>query len=141
MFIWILVMTKRYQSIQARYKRLLHGASTGNLESLLNKNHERYNELMQVNASLTARLDELAVKTGNCMQRIAVKRYNPFEDVGGDLSFSLALLDEHNTGIVITSIYAQRQAQVYAKSIVAGQSAQYRLTREEEEVIRTLSAR
>ena len=62
-------------------------------------------------------------------------RYDAFEDVGGRLSFSCALLDEHGTGVVLTSINGRQETRVYAKPVTAGQST-YNLSAEEEEAIR-----
>jgi hypothetical protein len=49
-------------------------------------------------------------------------RFNPFNDGGGNFSFSLALLDSHNTGIIITSMYGREQNRIYTKKIEDGKS-------------------
>jgi uncharacterized protein DUF4446 len=69
------------------------------------------------------------------VRRVGVLRYDAFEDVGGRLSFSCALLDEHGTGVVLTSINGRQETRVYAKPVTAGAST-YNLSREEEEAIR-----
>jgi hypothetical protein len=68
------------------------------------------------------------------LQKVGVVRYNPFNDVGGDQSFSIALLDANNTGFVITSLYSREGTRVFAKPIKAGKS-EYPLSEEEEEAI------
>jgi len=67
-------------------------------------------------------------------QKIGVVRYNPFTGVGGDQSFSIALLDANNDGIIITSIYARDGNRVYAKPLKNSQS-EYSLSDEEKEAI------
>ncbi len=62
-------------------------------------------------------------------------RYDAFEDVGGRLSFSCALLDDQASGVVMTSINGRHDTRVYAKPILDGQST-YDLSVEEEEAIR-----
>jgi len=69
------------------------------------------------------------------VRRVGVLRYDAFEDVGGRLSFSCALLDDHGTGVVLTSINGRQETRVYAKPVTAGHST-YNLSREEEEAIR-----
>ena len=49
-------------------------------------------------------------------------RYDAFEDVGGRLSFSCALLDEHGTGVVLTSINGRQETRVYAKPVATATS-------------------
>jgi hypothetical protein len=69
------------------------------------------------------------------VQHVGLVRYDAFEDVGGRLSFSCAMLDDHGTGVVVTSINGRQDTRVYAKPIVDGRS-QYNLSIEEEEAIR-----
>jgi hypothetical protein len=68
------------------------------------------------------------------VQKVGVVRFNPFSDVGGDQSFSLALLDGNNNGVVITSLYSRGENRVYGKPIKEGQS-EYSLSIEEKEAI------
>ncbi len=69
------------------------------------------------------------------VRRVGLVRYDAFEDVGGRLSFSCAMLDDHGNGVVLTSINGRQDTRVYAKPIVDGRS-QYNLSIEEEEAIR-----
>ena len=73
------------------------------------------------------------------VRRVALIRYDAFEDVGGQLSFSAALLDEHGSGLVLTSINGRQETRVYAKPVVEGTST-YNLSLEEEEAIRRAMA-
>ncbi|HET7236935.1 MAG TPA: DUF4446 family protein [Actinomycetota bacterium] len=69
------------------------------------------------------------------VRHVGLVRYDAFEDVGGRLSFSCALLDDHGTGVVVTSINGRQDTRVYAKPIAEGHSS-YNLSVEEEEAIR-----
>ena len=69
------------------------------------------------------------------MRKVALLRYDAFEDVGGRLSFSCALLDERGDGVVVTSINGRQETRVYAKPVTQGVSA-HNLSLEEEEAIR-----
>ena len=68
------------------------------------------------------------------LQKVAVARYNPFNDVGSDQSFSIALLDANHNGFVITSLYSREGTRVYAKPVENGTS-KYQLSEEEKEAI------
>lgn len=68
------------------------------------------------------------------VQKIGITRYNPFSGVGGDQSFSIALLDGNNNGVVITSLYARDGNRVYAKPLKEGES-EYQLSEEEKKAI------
>jgi hypothetical protein len=69
------------------------------------------------------------------VRHVGLVRYDAFEDVGGRLSFSCAMLDDHGNGVVMTSINGRQDTRVYAKPIVEGRS-RYNLSIEEEEAIR-----
>jgi hypothetical protein len=69
------------------------------------------------------------------VRNVALLRYDAFEDVGGRLSFSCALLDDGGNGVVLTSINGRQETRVYAKPVQQGMSS-YNLSLEEEEAIR-----
>lgn len=61
-------------------------------------------------------------------------RFNPYHDTGGEYSFSVALLDEHGTGILLTGLFHRDQSRVYAKE-VRGWASEHELMDEEREAI------
>ena len=96
---------------------------------------ERIERLERAARSLNGTDRRQQVQIEGSVRRVGVLRYDAFEDVGGRLSFSCALLDEHGTGVVITSINGRQETRVYAKPVARGGST-YNLSLEEEEAIR-----
>lgn len=92
------------------------------IQVINNVNEE--NKIMQVN------YQNLEKQVNKCTQRIGVVRYNAFDDVGSDLSFALAMLDNENNGFVLNAIYARNSSSIYAKPIENGTS-KYTLSEEE----------
>jgi hypothetical protein len=78
-------------------------------------------------------MQQLQIEAG--VRRVALLRYDAFEDVGGRLSFSCALLDDHGDGVVLTSINGRQDTRVYAKPVAGGTSS-FNLSLEEEDAIR-----
>jgi hypothetical protein len=76
----------------------------------------------------------LRAETGDALRHLAVVRYDAFGDMGGHLSWSLALLDDAGNGVVLTSIHGRSDARTYAKNVAAW-SSQQQLSPEEEEAI------
>lgn len=70
----------------------------------------------------------------DALRHLAVVRYDAFEDMGGHLSWSVALLDDSGHGVVLTSIHGRSEARTYAKSVQEWSSAQ-QLSPEESEAI------
>ncbi|MBC7246792.1 MAG: DUF4446 family protein [Actinobacteria bacterium] len=94
------------------------------------------------------RLDEQAAQKeyltevlAGALQRVAVVRFDAFEDMGGKLSYSAAMLDENGDGVIFTSIYGRNENRTYAKAVLGGRSSHV-LSREEAEALkRALSAK
>ncbi|WP_341229842.1 DUF4446 family protein [Nocardioides salarius] len=76
----------------------------------------------------------LRTEARDALRHLAVVRYDAFGDMGGHLSWSVALLDDAGFGIVLTSIHGRSEARTYAKS-VAGWTCDQQLSPEEEEAI------
>ncbi len=78
--------------------------------------------------------EDFKEKNKKTIQKVGMVRFNPFKEVGGDQSFSIALLDADNNGLVITSHYDRESNRVYAKPIEGGTS-RYQLSEEERQAI------
>ncbi len=76
----------------------------------------------------------LRAEARDALRHLAVVRYDAFGDMGGHLSWSLALLDDGGHGVVLTSIHGRSEARTYAKNVSAWSSEQ-QLSPEEEEAI------
>jgi hypothetical protein len=126
-------------AMASRRRTIRHGASTAHLDETLRgmleghaRTFERLETAIRHLAGQNARIEQ---RLSGTVQRVGLIRYDAFEDVGGRLSFSCALLNEAGDGVVVTSINGRQDTRVYAKSVQAGESA-YNLTEEEGAAIR-----
>jgi hypothetical protein len=76
----------------------------------------------------------LRLENAGALRHLAVVRYDAFGDMGGHLSWSVALLDDSGDGVVLTSIHGRSDSRTYAKSI-AGWTCEQQLSPEEDEAI------
>lgn len=117
--------------LQTHYNRLTHGARSATLGQVLN---ELLGELTTLK-SRTSRVEEaagrLATEGLGHVQRIGVVRFNPFSDTGGAQSFTMAILDGKNDGVVMTSLYARSGNRWYVKQINDGRGKDIELSKEE----------
>ena len=81
----------------------------------------------------------LRVEVSDALRHLAVVRYDAFGDMGGHLSWSLALLDDSGNGAVLTSIHGRSEARTYAKNITNWKCEQ-QISPEEEEAIAVAKA-
>jgi hypothetical protein len=105
------------------------------VRGVLDSQREHLRRLEHAIRSLDATGKRHAEDIAASVRHVALLRYDAFEDVGGRLSFSCALLDDHGSGVVLTSINGRHETRVYAKPIHEGRS-DYNLSAEEEEAIR-----
>ena len=73
--------------------------------------------------------------TSRSIQKVGVVRFNPFKETGGNQSFSIALLDSKDNGLVISSLFTRQGTRIYAKPVKNGKST-YQLSKEELEAIK-----
>ena len=134
LFIIVLVQGKAINNIESRYKKMMRGTSTQNLEELIINNLDSINESEEKSKECLKEIEELKKKTKSCVQKIAITRYKAFEDIGSDLSFSIAMLDENNDGLILTGIFGRNESTTYAKPVDKGIS-RYDLSEEELDVL------
>jgi len=93
-----------------------------------------FNNLEKEVKKLSEELSVLKKEDKFSVQKVGVIRFNPFAEVGSDQSFSVALLDANDCGVVITSLFSREENRIYAKPLNNGQS-QYLLSEEERQAI------
>ncbi|MDH4113335.1 MAG: DUF4446 family protein [Actinomycetota bacterium] len=104
------------------------------LRSLLSGQGQRIDRLEHAVRALNATDKKQQVSIEGSVRHVTLLRFDAFEDVGGRLSFSCAMLDDRGTGVVLTSINGRQETRVYAKPVTEGTST-YNLSSEEAEAI------
>jgi len=95
----------------------------------IGKIKKKYNNFMSGSGDVN--IEELLEASINkCTQKVGIIRYNAFENLGSDLSFSIALLNSNDCGLILSGIYSRDSSATYAKPIVNGKS-KYALSLEE----------
>ncbi len=126
LLVWIIILHKKWQTI-------FHGSS-GDLDEAIRVVRFLQDSLDKEHKDLLSRVGVIESELPKNIQKIGLVRYNPFSDAGGDQSFALALLNEQNDGIVLSSLYGREMNRVYSKPIEKGTS-KYQLSDEEKQAI------
>ena len=116
----VVVLGLRLRALAADQRRALDGVEVDVIATLA-RQRRRLDEL---DASVTATrgyAESVAERLRRSVSRIGVVRYDAFDDIGGQHSFSAAMLDEHEDGVVITSITGRTEGRTYLKTVVAGE--------------------
>jgi hypothetical protein len=135
-----IILLVKESRLQGRFNAALGTANGQTLETTLAAHLKRVEQVDHRLAELDTRYEALAIATSLASQKISLVRFNPFGDTGGDQSFSLAVLDAHNSGYVLTSIHGREGTRVYVKPIDYAKS-KYTLSDEEQQALRQAMAR
>lgn len=133
LLVWAIVSSIRISSLKSKNKKIseiLRSSNGESLEDTVLKVAQFREETRDELEGLEKKLAYMEEESKVAIQNIGFIRYNAFGDMGSDLSFSLALLDQGLNGVVITSIYGRDESNVYAKPIDNGKS-EYKLSVEE----------
>lgn len=112
----------RIQKLEKRQAMILRGVDGASLESLL-LDYSKKTTAFQ--SDLQRALETSDANTSGlrrALRRIGLHRYDAFANVGGQQSFSLALLDEEANGVVISGLYSRQEMRIYAKPVAKGRS-------------------
>jgi hypothetical protein len=122
---------KRYEETHISLKTYLSGKSIDFLlEEYLGSMEIIKNQISDCNLHL----GKIEKKLRSAVDSIEMVRYSAFEDVGSELSFSIAMLNQDGNGLVLSSINNREETRLYAKPVIAGKS-KHNLSTEEREVI------
>ena len=142
LFIIVIVLSVLYitsvinlKKLRTSYAKFMNKLGNGNNVEELIQGYIKKVEMVEArNEEIYSYCKILDSNLKRCTQKIGIVRYNAFKDVGSDLSFTLAILDDYNNGIVLKGIYARDSWNIYAKPVENGTS-KYILSEEEKEAI------
>ena len=121
--------------IKRDYSEFMKKLGNGkDIEESLKNYIERVQKVEDLNKEIIQYCERLDKTVDTCIQKVGIVRYNAFKDVGSNLSFTLALLDNNNNGVVLNGIYSRDNSNIYAKPVKDGKS-EYVLKKKKKEAI------
>lgn len=131
--IFLFRLKSKLNALQAKYDFFTQGKEANIdvvLTETLNELHKAQSEL----AELENKHAKLHEQVQGCLQNVKLIRYDAFEAMGGEMSYSILLTDAKKDGLLLTSIYGREESRCYAKDIKGGKSA-YPLAEEEQKLL------
>ena len=133
-FVKLSTMRSEIRSLSSRLTRFMRGSDAASLE---NDIAQMYSDHMKMEAGIQRNREDiyqLQDLLQNAIQRVGIVKYDAFSQMGGNLSFALALLDNNNDGIVLNTVQSTDGCYSYSKVITAG-VADVELGKEEREAL------
>jgi hypothetical protein len=132
---WVAWLQRSEALLRRRLRRVLPEGQSGGIDEVLERQLKRIDSLTERVDALNKLHRELEDLSQRTIQKVAVIRYNPFSDTGGDQSFAIALLDSLGNGVVLSSLHSRTDTRVFAKAVQGGRS-KYQLSDEEQDAIK-----
>lgn len=130
----VLYLLAQLMRLRRRYAFLLRTDQTKDLGELFADNGRRIERLEGAHESLKALAAGIAEKQRRSLQGVGIVRFDAFDDVGGQQSYAVALVDEAGNGVIVSSVYSRNDSRTYAKEVRGGRCPQT-LSSEEQEAL------
>lgn len=124
--------------LMKKYKSIFKNSKGGSLEDVLADQIRKTDKMENEIRKLLQNILQIGEDFKTAIQKIGIKRYSPFKEVGSDQSFTISLLDGNNDGLMITGLHMREDMKTYAKPIEKGVS-KYPLSKEEENILKELT--
>ena len=130
-----LIIGKSYKNLNARYLDFMSKLGNGeNVEKILSEYLKIVDEMMKKSKNHEEEIIRLENNLKKCVQKVGIVRYNAYGDTGSDLSFTLALMDSEDNGVVVNGLYSRESSSIFAKPLIKGET-KYNLSAEEIQAI------
>lgn len=125
----------KIKELYRNYDRFMRGKDMENMEEIIWSQFDRIEKLEASDAEKKKQINRLFKNLQTTYQKKGLVKYDAFREMSGKLSYSLALLDKNNDGILLSSTYSREGCYSYIKDIVKGESA-INLSEEEEKALK-----
>lgn len=133
--VWLGIVSVLLYRLVVHYRKVTTGVGSGNLITLLEKILTEQKEQGKGIETLSAEVEKLKKESNSHLQRLGLVRFNPFSETGGNQSFTLAILNGKNSGLLISSLHSRENTRIYAKTVMEGKSEATQFSKEENEAI------
>ncbi|MFH1737309.1 MAG: DUF4446 family protein [Actinomycetota bacterium] len=141
LLVWVGLISYNLGLLRRSQRILTRGMTDSNLAEILAQHFVRTDSLEDRIAQLEHNVAALHDIQLGAVQRIGLVRYDAFRDMGGELSFALALLDERGDGVVVSTITGRQDNRTYVKQVKGGQTDVSSSAEEDEAIKQAMSGR
>jgi hypothetical protein len=119
----LIILIMKQVKLNKKYKKFMTGTKCENLEEQVLSRFSDIDKLKSDSEILNKEICKIMDNISIAYQKVGVVKYDAFKEMGGKLSFVLALLDKNNNGILLNSVHSSREGcYTYLKEIIKGES-------------------
>lgn len=131
----VISSSTRLSRLERKYKMFMKGSDAQSLEKVFVRKFAQIDRLYEAKEDHEHDINFIKKNFNMIFSKYGVEKYDAFDDVGGKLSFALALLDKENSGLILNAVHSRDNCFLYLKEIVKGESY-VMLSQEEVEALR-----
>ena len=118
----VMNLSTRLKRLNQKYRSFMKGLDGVTLEKDLTRKMSRIEKFAEGMSDMQSGVDHMAEALSNSVHKYGIVKYDAFDDVGGKLSFVLAMLDDRDTGFVLNAVHSKDNCFLYIKEIINGES-------------------
>lgn len=118
----LIIQIRQSKKLKTRYEKFMQGDKARSLETQITEIINTQAYLDKVSESNLKKINDLYKRQQSDFQKIGLVKYDAFKEMGGKLSFCLAMLDEGDNGFVLNSVHSSNGCYLYTKRIKNGKS-------------------
>lgn len=122
LFFMVINANMKYGRLKASYASFMKGKDGRTLEASILERFEELDEVAQLSLKNRQEIKKIKEDMLDNLQKVGILRYDAFNEMGGNLSFALTLLDGNNSGYIINSMHSREGCYNYIKEIIKGES-------------------
>lgn len=123
MLILIIILFVKNSKLNKKYRRFMSGSDATSLEQIVLKRFKDIDQLKALAEKNSERLDQVNEEFLKAYQKTGIVKYNAFKEMGGKLSFAVALLNKEDSGFIINSMHTTSEGcYTYIKEVIHGES-------------------
>ena len=122
LLIILIINMVQISKLKKKYNSFMSGSTAKSLEETLLKRLEQVDDLIASNATNENNINKLFEDMKFSFNRVGLVKYDAFNEMGGKLSFSLAMLNDNEDGFVINAMHSREGCFTYIKEIIGGNS-------------------
>lgn len=122
MLVFLIINSVKIKKMKLTYTSFMSGKDGKSLEEVILKRFKELDELKKEDEAKKVQLDDINESLRYAFSKMGMVKYDAFNEMGGKLSFALALLDNRNNGFLINAMHSREGCYTYVKEIINGES-------------------
>ncbi len=122
LFILYANVTVKYNRLKASYNTFMRGKDAKSLEESMTDRFAEVDNVLKITRQNRQDIARINRRISGVYQKMGIVKYDAFNEMGGKLSFALAMLDDNNNGWIINAMHSREGCYTYVKEIVKGES-------------------